>query len=287
MTSVADNDSGDALGMVETRGLIGMIEAADAMVKTANVVFVGWQKVDAGLVTAIVRGDVGSVKAATDAGAAAARRVGELVGVHVIPRPADDLEKIFPISPKTSASAIPVIGRPAGGSHGRAPISRLASVPMLVLLSAVLAGAQPLGSYRWQQQPYCNVLTLNVVQVGAIYQLDGSDDQCGAATRAAVVRDRVPQPKWHRRDGIDGGHHARRDPAAHRRHSQPGHDQRDLARQYRQHRPLHTDAFRGSARRPAADATGGVPCRPVGWRDDHHQRGSSCRGVRCRYQGIR
>jgi ethanolamine utilization protein EutM len=87
---------GDALGMVETRGLIGMIEAADAMVKTANVVFVGWQKVDAGLVTAIVRGDVGSVKAATDAGAAA-RRVGELVGVHVIARPADDLEKIFPI----------------------------------------------------------------------------------------------------------------------------------------------------------------------------------------------
>ncbi len=66
-------------------------------------------------------------------------------------------------------------------------ISRLASVPMLVLLSAVLAGAQPLGSYRWQQQPYCNVLTLNVVQVGVIYQLDGSDDQCGAATRAAVV----------------------------------------------------------------------------------------------------
>ena len=90
-------DIGDALGMVETRGLVGMIEAADAMVKTANVVFVGWQKVDAGLVTAIVRGDVGSVKAATDAGAAAARRVGELIGVHVIPRPADDLEKIFPI----------------------------------------------------------------------------------------------------------------------------------------------------------------------------------------------
>ena len=93
----SEREIGDALGMVETRGLVGMIEAADAMVKTANVVFVGWQKVDAGLVTAIVRGDVGSVKAATDAGAAAARRVGELVGVHVIPRPADDLEKIFPI----------------------------------------------------------------------------------------------------------------------------------------------------------------------------------------------
>jgi microcompartment protein CcmL/EutN len=88
---------GDALGMIETRGLVGMIEAADAMLKTANVVLVSWQKVDAGLVTAIVRGDVGSVKAATDAGAAAARRVGELVGVHVIPRPADDVERVFPI----------------------------------------------------------------------------------------------------------------------------------------------------------------------------------------------
>ena len=90
-------DIGDALGMIETRGFVGMIEAADAMLKTANVVLVGWQKVDAGLVTAIIRGDVGSVKAATDAGAAAARRVGELIGVHVIARPADDLEKVFPI----------------------------------------------------------------------------------------------------------------------------------------------------------------------------------------------
>lgn len=88
---------GDALGMIETRGLVGMIEAADAMLKTANVVLVSWQKVDAGLVTAIIRGDVGSVKAATDAGAAAARRVGELVGVHVIPRPAEDVERVFPI----------------------------------------------------------------------------------------------------------------------------------------------------------------------------------------------
>ena len=84
--------------MVETRGLVGMIEATDAMLKTANVVFVGWQKVDAGLVTALVRGDVAAVKAATDAGAAAARRVGELVGVHVIARPACDLERVFPIT---------------------------------------------------------------------------------------------------------------------------------------------------------------------------------------------
>jgi ethanolamine utilization protein EutM len=91
---------GEALGMIETRGLVCMIEAADAMVKTANVVIVAWDKVDAGLVTVLVRGDVGSVKAATDAGASAARRVGELVGVHVIPRPADDLERIFPITPK-------------------------------------------------------------------------------------------------------------------------------------------------------------------------------------------
>jgi microcompartment protein CcmL/EutN len=92
-----NRELGDALGMIETRGLVGMIEAADAMLKTANVVLVSWQKVDAGLVTAIIRGDVGSVKAATDAGAAAARRVGELVGVHVIARPADGLEKVFPI----------------------------------------------------------------------------------------------------------------------------------------------------------------------------------------------
>jgi microcompartment protein CcmL/EutN len=91
---------GEALGMIETRGLVTMIEAADAMVKAANVVIVAWDKVDAGLVTVLVRGDVGSVKAATDAGASAARRVGELVGVHVIPRPADDLERIFPIGPK-------------------------------------------------------------------------------------------------------------------------------------------------------------------------------------------
>ncbi|MBL8137140.1 MAG: BMC domain-containing protein [Acidobacteria bacterium] len=100
-TDVSDTGNvGDALGMVETRGFVGMVEAADAMLKTANVTFVGWQKVDAGLVTAIIRGDVGSVKAATDAGAAAARRIGELVGVHVIPRPGDDLETAFPIRPK-------------------------------------------------------------------------------------------------------------------------------------------------------------------------------------------
>jgi microcompartment protein CcmL/EutN len=79
---------GEALGMIETKGLVAMIEAADAMVKAAKVTLVGWEKIGAGYVTAIVRGDVAAVKAATDAGAAAARRVGELVSVHVIPRPA-------------------------------------------------------------------------------------------------------------------------------------------------------------------------------------------------------
>jgi ethanolamine utilization protein EutM len=85
-----------ALGMVETRGLVGAIEAADAMVKAANVVLIGSEYVGGGFVTVMVRGDVGAVKAATDAGAAAARRVGELVSVHVIPRPASDVETILP-----------------------------------------------------------------------------------------------------------------------------------------------------------------------------------------------
>ena len=87
----------NALGLIETKGLVGAIEAADAMVKAAKVTLVGWEKIGAGYVTAIVRGDVAAVKAATDAGAAAARRVGELIGVHVIARPADGLEKVFPI----------------------------------------------------------------------------------------------------------------------------------------------------------------------------------------------
>jgi len=86
----------DALGMVETRGLIGSIEAADAMVKAANVVLVGKEYIGAGYVTVLVRGDVGAVKASTDAGAAAARRVGELISVHVIPRPHNEVEKIIP-----------------------------------------------------------------------------------------------------------------------------------------------------------------------------------------------
>ncbi len=85
-----------ALGMVETKGLVGAIEAADAMVKAANVKLIGKEKIGAGYVTVMVRGDVGAVKAATDAGAAAAQRVGELVSVHVIPRPHNDVEAILP-----------------------------------------------------------------------------------------------------------------------------------------------------------------------------------------------
>lgn len=85
-----------ALGLVETKGLVGAIEAADAMVKAANVRLIGKETIGGGYVTVMVRGDVGAVKAATDAGAAAAKRVGELVSVHVIPRPHDELENILP-----------------------------------------------------------------------------------------------------------------------------------------------------------------------------------------------
>ncbi|MFQ5630928.1 MAG: ethanolamine utilization microcompartment protein EutM [bacterium] len=86
----------DALGMIETRGLVGTIEAADAMVKAAKVTLIGKEHVGGGLVTVMVRGDVGAVKAATDAGAAAAEKVGELISVHVIPRPHADVEMILP-----------------------------------------------------------------------------------------------------------------------------------------------------------------------------------------------
>ena len=88
---------GEALGMIETRGLVSLVEASDAMVKAAKVTLVGWEKIGSGYVTALVRGDVAAVKAATDAGAAAARRVGELISVHVIPRPHSNLEDVFPI----------------------------------------------------------------------------------------------------------------------------------------------------------------------------------------------
>ncbi|AJQ28646.1 MULTISPECIES: ethanolamine utilization microcompartment protein EutM [Pelosinus] len=86
----------EALGMIETKGLVGAIEAADAMVKAANVELVGYEKIGSGLVTVMVRGDVGAIKAATDAGAAAAQKVGEVVSIHVIPRPHTDVEKILP-----------------------------------------------------------------------------------------------------------------------------------------------------------------------------------------------
>lgn len=95
----------EALGMIETKGLVGAIEAADAMVKAAKVVLVGKEQVGGGLVTVLVRGDVGAVKAATDAGAAAARRVGELISVHVIARPHEEVEKLIPQAPQETAAA--------------------------------------------------------------------------------------------------------------------------------------------------------------------------------------
>ncbi len=90
----------DALGMIETRGFIGMVEASDAMVKSANVELIGYEKIGGGFVTSIVRGDVAAVKAATEAGSRAAERVGELISVHVIPRPHMNIDNILPLGRK-------------------------------------------------------------------------------------------------------------------------------------------------------------------------------------------
>jgi len=93
----------EALGMVETKGLVALVEASDAMLKAANVTMIGWQKIGSGLVTAMVVGDVAAVKAAVDAGAAAAGRVGEVIGVQVIPRPHEDLGGVLPVAGKRQA----------------------------------------------------------------------------------------------------------------------------------------------------------------------------------------
>jgi ethanolamine utilization protein EutM len=94
----------EALGMVETKGLVALVEASDAMLKAANVTMIGWQKIGSGLVTAMVVGDVAAVKAAVDAGAAAAGRVGEVIGVQVIPRPHEDLGAVLPLAGKRQAT---------------------------------------------------------------------------------------------------------------------------------------------------------------------------------------
>lgn len=104
----------EALGMIETKGFVGAVEAADAMTKAANVVLVGRQYIGAGYVTVLVRGDVGAVKAATDAGAAAARRVGELISVHVIPRPHRELEQVLEAS-----GLIKSVAQLTGNSQGQ------------------------------------------------------------------------------------------------------------------------------------------------------------------------
>ncbi len=93
----------EALGMIETKGLVALVEASDAMLKAANVTLIGWQKIGSGLVTALVLGNVAAVKAAVDAGAAAAGRVGEVIGVQVIPRPHEDLGSILPVAGKKQA----------------------------------------------------------------------------------------------------------------------------------------------------------------------------------------
>lgn len=109
----------EALGMIETKGFVGAVEAADAMVKAANVELVGKEYIGAGYVTIFVRGDVGAVKAATDAGAAAARRVGELVSVHVIPRPHSEVERVLPKNGRTGYSPDEKALQSGGGSAGQ------------------------------------------------------------------------------------------------------------------------------------------------------------------------
>ncbi len=96
----------EALGMIETKGLVSLIEASDAMLKAANVTLLGWQKIGSGLVTAFVVGDVAAVKAAIDAGAAAAGRIGEVVGVQVIPRPHEDVSTVIPSAGKAQAASV-------------------------------------------------------------------------------------------------------------------------------------------------------------------------------------
>ena len=95
----------EALGMIETKGLVPLVEASDAMLKAANVTLIGWQKIGSGMVTAMIVGDVAAVKAAIDAGSAAASRVGDVVGVQVIPRPHEDLGAILPLAGKRAAAS--------------------------------------------------------------------------------------------------------------------------------------------------------------------------------------
>jgi ethanolamine utilization protein EutM len=101
---MATNNRMEALGMVETKGLVALVEASDAMLKAADVTLIGWQKIGSGLVTAMVVGDVAAVKAAVDAGSAAAERVGEVISVQVIPRPHEDLGSVLPTAGKRQAA---------------------------------------------------------------------------------------------------------------------------------------------------------------------------------------
>ena len=132
----------EALGMVETKGLVAMIEAADAMVKAANVTLVGYEKIGAGFVTAIVRGDVAAVKAATDAGAAAARRVGELVSVHVIPRPHGSVDDAMPIG---APGARMIIARILGTVVSSQKDERLEGKKLLIVRPINLDGTDTTG----------------------------------------------------------------------------------------------------------------------------------------------
>ncbi len=116
----------EALGMIETKGFVALVEATDAMMKAANVEFLGWDKVGSGLVTAFVTGDVAAVKAATDAGATAAGRIGEVVSVQVIPRPHEDLGIVLPADPSRQVTARARQPQQLGGRvHRQRPIAQL------------------------------------------------------------------------------------------------------------------------------------------------------------------
>ncbi len=215
----------EALGMIETRGLVALIEASDAMVKAARVKLVGVKQIGGGLCTAMVRGDVAACKAATDAGAAAAQRIGELVSVHVIPRPHGDLEEVFPISFKGAATfdGRPDKTRSVAIRHECAPLPDSAQIQGLRpngqsmeadMKLAVVTG-QIVCTVRHQGLAHDKLLMVEMIDAGAtptgsvpsLSTVSGREPESGYCWSAAVPRAGASQRiitgrsvrHWHRR----------------------------------------------------------------------------------------
>ena len=177
-----------ALGMIETKGLIGSIEAADAMVKAANVTLIGKVHVGGGLVTVMVRGDVGAVKAATDAGAAAAQRVGELISVHVIPRPHVEVETILPGYPGPDPAPddpAPVTGDPEDNAPAEEPHEERAAAPEAEASSPAEETAEPeertqIPAEQPEQKADADQMTR--AKLEAILEKDGIEEAMSAIT---------------------------------------------------------------------------------------------------------